>query len=277
MASGGEKGTNGWPRVEWGPWLLLACVGAAIAFVNATSVLMEHARAGHDLPVWAPFLWEYSSWLTLLALAPAVGEAIRRVPPQRETVLRFGLIHLVLILVFSLIHVTAMVTIRKLGYWLVGDFYEFSHGNLPLTFLYEARKDAVSYALFAVIYYLFQRREAAAPAPTLADDRIEIRDGGSAIFLAPTDILWVEAAGNYVEFNTATRAHLVRGTLATWETKLTQRGFVRVHRSRLVNRTHVSAIKPTPSGDIEITLDTGRTLAGSRRYRAALESAPAVQ
>jgi hypothetical protein len=32
-------------------------------------------------------------------------------------------------------------------------------------------------------------------------------------------------------------------------------------------------MKPTPSGDLELTLDDGRTMLGSRRYRAALESA----
>jgi DNA-binding LytR/AlgR family response regulator len=63
---------------------------------------------------------------------------------------------------------------------------------------------------------------------------------------------------------------LVRGTLASWEARLLARGFVRVHRSRLVNKTQIAALKPTPSGDIEITLANGRTVLGSRRYRAVL-------
>lgn len=84
-------------------------------------------------------------------------------------------------------------------------------------------------------------------------------------------MLWVEAAGNYIEFHTGQRSHLVRGTLAAWEARLAAKGFVRVHRSRLVNRTRISAIRPTPSGDVEITLDDSRSIAGSRRYRDALE------
>jgi DNA-binding LytR/AlgR family response regulator len=109
----------------------------------------------------------------------------------------------------------------------------------------------------------------------LADDRIEVRDGGAAVFLAAGDITHVEAAGNYVEFHTAAKAHLVRGTLASWEARLLARGFVRVHRSRLVNRARIASIKPTPAGDVEIALDTGKTLAGSRRYRTGLETASA--
>jgi hypothetical protein len=272
VTAGDEKGTSGWPRFEWGPWLLIACIGAAVAFVNSTSILME-TEEGRTFPFWAPFLWEYSSWLMLLGLAPGVGEAIRRVPPTREKALKFALSHFGVFLVFSVVHVAGMVTMRKLGYWAAGSSYDFTHGNLPLTFLYEARKDAVTYTLFAIIYFLFRRGH---PAPAADGDRIEIRDGGAAIYLPPGDILFVEAAGNYVEFHTATRAHLVRGTLAAWEARLTARGFVRVHRSRLVNRARIASLKPTPSGDMEITLDTGAALIGSRRYRAGLETSPNV-
>jgi DNA-binding LytR/AlgR family response regulator len=49
-----------------------------------------------------------------------------------------------------------------------------------------------------------------------------------------------------------------------------------VHRSRVVNRAKIAALKPTPSGDVEITLDDGRTMLGSRRYRSALEAATAL-
>ena len=68
----------------------------------------------------------------------------------------------------------------------------------------------------------------------------------------------------------------MRGTLAAWEARLTARGFVRVHRSRLVNRARIASLKPTPSGDMEIALDTGATLSGSRRYRVGLETSPNV-
>ena len=64
----------------------------------------------------------------------------------------------------------------------------------------------------------------------------------------------------------------MRCTLATWEAKLAARGFVRAHRSRIVNRAHIGALKPTPAGDVEITLDNGAVVSGSRRYREGLEA-----
>jgi DNA-binding LytR/AlgR family response regulator len=250
-------------------------VGVVITVVNASSVLLEAQRDGDVLDPRAPFLWEFSSWALIVGLAPLVGAAIQRLPPSRADWPRFLLGHAALTIPFSLVHVAGMVAIRKLGYALAGASYDFAHGALARELFYEWRKDVLTYALLAATYYIFQRR----PAPIQAapgENRIEIRDGGTALFLAPEDILYLEAAGNYVQFHTAARPHLVRGTLASWEARLSPRGFARVHRSRLVNRARIGALRPTPSGDIEITLDDGRTLLGSRRYRAALETAPSL-
>ncbi|WP_442955232.1 LytTR family DNA-binding domain-containing protein [Parasphingorhabdus sp.] len=49
-----------------------------------------------------------------------------------------------------------------------------------------------------------------------------------------------------------------------------------MHRSRLVNRTKVAALTPTRSGDFEISLLDGRTVTGSRRYRAGLSEGNSV-
>lgn len=271
MTSGEAKGTSGWSRVEWKPLAFVALGGVIVAITNATSRILESQRDTDGLYPAAPFLWEFSSLIVALALAPMVGEAIRRLAPQRDNIARFVLGHLAMTLPFSIVHVAAMVGLRKLGYAAFGESYDFSHGAPLREFFYEWRKDVLTYAVIAAIYWFFQWRAERPPPARPGDDRIEIRDGGSAVFLPPTDILAVEAAGNYVEFHTSTRTHLVRGTLATWEARLAARGFVRVHRSRLINRARITALKPTPSGDVEITLEDGRTLLGSRRYRAALE------
>jgi len=129
------------------------------------------------------------------------------------------------------------------------------------------------YGAIASVYWLYDfARAQRAPPPTLSDARIEVRGGATSLFFAPADILMVEAAGNYVEIHAAGRTHLVRGTLAAWEERLAQHNFVRAHRSRLINRARVRAIKATGSGDLEIELDDGRTVTGSRRYREGLEA-----
>jgi len=272
VTTGDEKGTNGWARAEWRPWVFVALVSLVIVAVNASSDLLEMRRAGVEFEWWEPWVWEITSAIVIVAMAPLIGMAVRRWTPTRDNLIRPGLIHFALTIPFASVHVAAIWIMREAIYWVGKSHYGFFDDGVLLVGFYEWRKDVLSYAAIAASYWIFhyieERRRTAAAAPT--NERIEVRDGGTAVFLAPTDITHVEAAGNYVEFHTATKTHLVRGTLASWETRLLARGFIRVHRSRLVNRFKIATLKPTPSGDLEITLSDGKTVLGSRRYRAVL-------
>jgi DNA-binding LytR/AlgR family response regulator len=99
-----------------------------------------------------------------------------------------------------------------------------------------------------------------------------LRDGSTRIRIEPRDIVWIASAGNYVEYAMASgEVHLIRGTLASTETQLKRFNIARVHRTRLANLDRVTGVENRPSGDFELTFDTGQTVAGSRRYRASVE------
>ena len=268
MTDGSETGTNGWPRAEWRPWLAVLLATLVLTFVNATSDIMEGAGTHWSQPI----LWEVTSAIIIVALAPFVGHAVQRWPLRKDNFAGFAAIQIGLTIPFSLAHIGFIFVTRETAYMLFGARYGFFDDGVAITLLYEWRKDVLVYAAIAATYWTFgyiaERNRLASSPP--ADDRIQLQDGGAAIFLSPDEISHVEAAGNYVEFHTADKSHLVRGTLASWEERLTARGFVRVHRSRLVNRSQIAALTPTRSGDFEISLADGRTVAGSRRYRAQL-------
>jgi len=272
VTTGDENGTNGWARVEWRPWLFIALVSLVVVAVNASSDFLEMTRSGLDFEWWEPVAWEVTSAIVIVGMAPLIGMAVRRWPLARDNFIRPGLIHFGLTIPFAIVHVAGIYILRNAIYWLGDAHYGFFDDGMALVLFYEWRKDVLTYAVIASTYWIFdyiaQRRQAAA-APQ-RDQRIAVRDGGAAVFLAPGEISHVEAAGNYVEFHAGGRTHLVRGTLASWEARLTALGFVRIHRSRLVNRTRIAAIKPTPSGDVEITMDSGGVLVGSRRFRDGL-------
>jgi hypothetical protein len=282
VTSGDDSGTSGDAgKTRWrpGPWLMVAIVSFVVIAVNATSDYLDMSRSGRDFDWWEPFVWEASSGIIIVAMAPLIGLAMQRWPFTRDSLVRPALIHFALTAPFSAIHIVAIYLLRNAIYAVIGGQYGFFDDGVGLVLVYEWRKDVLTYSAIAAFYGVFQyieaRRAAAADAArtNTGDERIEIRDGGMAVFLAPRDVLFVEAAGNYIEFHTAGRTHMVRATLAAWEQRLASRGFVRVHRSRLVNRTRIASLKPTSAGDVEIALDDGRTLLGSRRYRAALSRA----
>lgn len=63
--------------------------------------------------------------------------------------------------------------------------------------------------------------------------------------LKTEDILWVEASGDYIKIQTKDKVHIVYSTLKKIEEKLSNKMFVRVHRSYLVNISHITNIDPS--------------------------------
>jgi hypothetical protein len=97
--------------------------------------------------------------------------------------------------------------------------------------------------------------------------RREVRTAAGAVELPlpPDRIAWVAAAGNYVELHGAERPLLVRAPLSAVETTLAPHGFVRIHRSTLVNRRRVARVRTE-----DLLLDDGRSLKLGPRFRAQL-------
>jgi hypothetical protein len=237
--------------------------------VNVTSILMEQPEGERRFAAWEPLVWELSSGVMLLLLSPLVWRAMQRWPPAPPW-WKAALVHLAATIPFSLLHVGAMGLLRLAAYAAAGQSYAmFDAGVLP-TLVYEWRKDLLSYLLIAGLCWVFARARRIDVMP--AAPAIQIRVDGRTLHLLPTDIRLVEAAGNYVEFDAFGRRHLSRMTLASAEALLGP-AFVRVHRSRLVNRSLIRAEHPQPSGDVVLELADGSRVTASRRFRDRLPSA----
>lgn len=277
---GGGPGTSG-ERLPWQRFPLLFGVLAAflifVCSVNVSSNLIEDPPGHRSFQVWEPFLWEVSSVAAILVLFPLVWVAYWRLYWRGRPLWQALAIHAVIAVLFSLGHIGIMVVIRVAGYALDGARYDFARGDLGLQLIYEMRKDAVSYfVLFGACWV--QDRLITRQAPPHRPGRLEVKADGRTHYLDPTDVLAVEAAGNYVEFHRIgiDKALLVRGTLNQFEAELNPHGFVRIHRSKLINCSRIAGFEGTPSGDLRIRMTDGREIFGSRRYRENLENKAAV-
>lgn len=276
VTSGGHSGTSGGRRIWSAGCALIVLFILLHTIVNSSSLIDEFARDGDKVPDWVPWTLEISSAIAWLIAMPLIAVAALRLRPPRLAWPVTIAAHLLLTLAVSLLHVTIMVELRELAYAMKGIEYRFS-SDLAAAFVYEWRKDAVDYVTialtFAVIDWLARRADnERAPLPADGPKRLEVRDGSRTIWLAPDDILWAEAAGNYVELHTAAGSLLHRTTLAALERELAPHGFARIHRSRLVRRDAVRAVETNASGDFDVVLTDGARIGGSRRYRAALEA-----
>lgn len=246
--------------------------------VLATSVILEDRRDDATFAIWEPFCWEATSLLMVVILIPALVYVSDRFL-IRLSIRNQLIAHLLLTIPVSAIHVAGMVGLRKLCYSLVGWQYHF--GQLPYEFIYEYRKDFQAYlTLGAVIagYRFIVRRlhgEASViregedePTPqTKSPERLLVKKLGKEFLVNVEDIEWIEAAGNYANLHVGSHLYPMRVTMTKLEQTLPQTTFARIHRSYIVNLNQVKTLKALETGDYDLTLENGKQLALSRRYR----------
>ncbi|MGH6615588.1 LytTR family DNA-binding domain-containing protein [Sphingomonas sp.] len=274
--SGGDGGTNGARRRLA---LLLgagfAVVLIAIMVADAESMMSDFASAGVPVTRTHVWVWEVSSIIAWLSLAPPIWYMIAKVRPPRFSWVQVALILILATVPVSAWHVGVMVVLRKIFYAFEGQAYHF-FGPLRNPLLYEYRKDVGTYlqwaGMAAVVQWLLANTGAATqPWQEPGAAFLAVADGAVTHQVPVGEIDQVVAAGNYVEIGWGPRTLLHRATLATVEAELGD-AFVRIHRSRIVRRAAIRRVETDRSGDFTIDLANGVSVRGSRRYRAALQA-----
>ena len=100
------------------------------------------------------------------------------------------------------------------------------------------------------------------------EDSIPVELGGVTRFIARSDVLYVEAQGDYARLHTADANHLIRSPLTTLEEQWREAGFVRIHRSLLVALPHVDEVR-MDAGRCSVMVG-GQELVVSRRHTREL-------
>ncbi|MFA9216849.1 MAG: LytTR family DNA-binding domain-containing protein [Sphingomonadaceae bacterium] len=270
---------------EAGFWILFL-LGEAAA--NSITAWLDLQRSGTaSVEFWQVLTWEFSSNIVVLLLIPALLTAVRHWPLHWGMLRRNLLRHAGCAILFSLIHTGLMVGIRKLVYASQGLTYDF--GNWPVELTYEAIKDVRAYALllacilgYRLLIWRLQGEATLLQAPDQAfnsatvmpaldseaatpPERFLVKKLGKEFLLPTKEIEWIQASGNYVNLHRLGHDYPLRSTLAKLEARLAT-GFMRVHRSYLVNLALIVAIEPTEFGDARLRTSTGASVPCSRTY-----------
>jgi DNA-binding LytR/AlgR family response regulator len=108
--------------------------------------------------------------------------------------------------------------------------------------------------------------------PLVKPIKIAIKTKGKILLIHPSDILAIEAEGNYVLLRRPTDSYLLRESISTMAEKLQAYGFIRIHRSVLVNASAVEEIHPGTTGEYMLRITGGREYMVSRTYKSNLRS-----
>jgi len=162
------------------------------------------------------------------------------------------------------------------------------HGGLMLCWL----QSAVVLFLWCILYLGFKRQfwtqkeasveqdfsvtfgqqstEVATTATAQEPRRFVIRTGARIEVVYEEDVLWISAAGDYVELHTGAGAHLLRETMSSLQKSLDSTRFVRIHRSRIVRWDQIATLTAVDNGEYKVRLHDGSEHRSSRTFAPIL-------
>lgn len=112
--------------------------------------------------------------------------------------------------------------------------------------------------------FVAERPAAISPSTGPSGDLV-IRDGSRRVVVTSSEVDWLEAEGDYVRIHVGPRNLLVRDKLSRIAEAHVP-GFVRIHRSTIVNGTRVAELRMLRNRELEVTLRSGVKLRASRTY-----------
>ena len=107
---------------------------------------------------------------------------------------------------------------------------------------------------------------------TLKFDKVIAWKNNKIFFININEILYLTVVSGSVIINTENKVYRVKGTLNSWEERLSDLGFFRCHKSYLVNINKIAVISPIFKSTFSIKLENCKTdIFMSRRYAAKLK------
>ena len=137
------------------------------------------------------------------------------------------------------------------------DSHESADTSLPLV----TRVDAANLIRVLRRLEVIAKRQAS---------RIAFKAKGRILFVNLAEIVAVQAEGNYVSLRHRPNPYLLRESLSSMAEKLKPYGFIRIHRSVVVNISAVEEIQPLPTGEYRLRVKGGMEYLVTRTYKANL-------
>lgn len=85
--------------------------------------------------------------------------------------------------------------------------------------------------------------------------RLSVERGGKRAFIPVSDIVYIEAKADYSSVITCAGSYLVNESISSLERRLAPQGFMRVHRSFLVNLDDVHDVEVSRSGLMDLKVE----------------------
>ncbi len=199
---------------------------------------------------------------TVLSIAIYVFH--KRYPFDRHQLVKVFLVHAIASLVFSLIHNLLFSVV----YYVVNPIWQdysflLLYQDVLLNFLNSGLIFYWIAIIFSEAYDRFVKTEFS------GETILVVRDQGKTHLLQMNDIQYLLSADNYVKVIARDKMVVTRESMTSLERKLDPSSFLRIHRSAVVNRSFISEINRTATGEINLVMKDSTVLPMSRRRKEA--------
>jgi DNA-binding LytR/AlgR family response regulator len=109
-------------------------------------------------------------------------------------------------------------------------------------------------------------------AAKLHSPRVAIKVRGKILFIHLGDVVSVQSEGKCVWIQRNASSDLLRESISVLAKRLETHGFIRIHRSVLVNSSFVEEIRPLSTGEYCLRIAGGKEYKVTRTYKKNLKS-----
>jgi DNA-binding LytR/AlgR family response regulator len=119
-----------------------------------------------------------------------------------------------------------------------------------------------------------EEKEEILPAKISYDDKILLKVNNQMLFIKTGDIKFITAENQYSSvFVTGGKSYLLRTSMSSWEHKLPEANFLRIHRSTIINVNYIEKIEKWFNNSFRLHIaDIKEPFIVSRKYASKLKA-----
>lgn len=229
---------------------------------------------------WKPWLWETSSAVSIIILLPLLVWYSEHYPIRSQSIRKQLLNHFILSVCFCAAHLSLMVSMRNMIYYLSAESYQFDWRFSNL--LYEYTKDARVYVFFIVLFEVYRfmvrrwRGEASVlsnppdlPRPEASEtwlDQVLVKMLNQEFLIKLSQVDFIKSSGNYQELYVKGRAYPFRITQSALLDKLDPARFIKINRGEIINIHSVANFVRDNASEAKVVLTDGSALLVHKNY-----------
>ncbi len=238
-------------RFTFASWLLLITATSSYCFLYDVIFQPDKINLLDSLS------WSLKAWCVWLLLIPFIFKTIDDIQNEKKD---FSM-YLMPLLKLSVWLCSAALLIQLLLGWINGDelassVYYYLPANLEIF-------------IFISLFAIFVKKtndhlKTKIKRPHLLPC---ISNNNQNVHLDKAQIDRLFACGNYIEIHSQNNVYMIRATMKSMEAELSADGFIRIHRSHIINKNNIAKVKTHANGQSFVITQCGTQLPLGRSYK----------